>query len=45
MNCRCLSVNSQLEYDFTSSTIYPQAVLIEDINQDNVGSSKNFFPL
>ena len=34
--CRCISVNSQIEYDFGSHAIYPQCILIEDINQDNV---------
>ncbi|CAF0755833.1 unnamed protein product [Brachionus calyciflorus] len=34
-SCRCISVNSQVEYDFGSHTIYPSCILIEDINQDN----------
>jgi hypothetical protein len=39
MTYRCISVNSQIEHEFgnhTYHTIYPQAILIEDINQDNV---------
>jgi hypothetical protein len=36
MNNRCVSVNYNLENDFVNSLIYPQAVLIEDINNDNV---------
>jgi hypothetical protein len=37
MNCRCISVNSQIEHDFPHNLINPYAILIEDINQDNVG--------
>ncbi len=33
---RCVSINSQLEHEFTSNLVYPQAILIEDINEDNV---------
>jgi hypothetical protein len=36
MNNRCISVNYNLEHDFVNSLIYPQAILIEDINNDNV---------
>lgn len=36
MNCRCISVNSQIEHDFPHNLINPYAILIEDINQDNV---------
>ena len=36
MNCRCISVNSQIEHEFPTHLINPQAILIEDINQDNV---------
>jgi hypothetical protein len=36
MSYRCISVNSQIEHEFGNHTIYPQAILIEDINQDNV---------
>lgn len=36
MSFRCISVNSQIEQHEFSNTIYPQSILIEDINQDNV---------
>lgn len=34
MNFRCVSVNSQLEHEFNSNLVYPQAILIDDINED-----------
>lgn len=40
MNSRCLSVNSQLEHEFNSNMVYPQAILIEDINEDGVFTVK-----
>lgn len=36
MSTRCVSINSQLEHEFISSLVYPQAILIDDINEDNV---------
>ena len=36
MSNRSISVNTQVEHEFGNHTIYPQAILIEDINHDNV---------
>lgn len=36
MCSRCVSINSQLEHEFTSNLVYPQSILIEDINEDGV---------
>jgi len=35
------SINSQLEHEFISSLVYPQAILIDDINEDNVKKQSN----
>jgi len=34
MNSRCVSVNSQLEHEFNSNLVYPEAILIDDINEN-----------
>ena len=41
MSTRCLIINSQLEHEFISSLFYPQAILIDDINEDNVKKKNN----
>jgi hypothetical protein len=36
INCKCLSISQQYEFDIPSNVIYPQAILVDDVNEDNV---------
>lgn len=36
MCSRCVSINSQFEHEFPTNLVYPQAILIDDINEDSV---------
>jgi hypothetical protein len=38
INCKCLSVQQQYEFEAPPGLIYPQAILFDDINDDGVSN-------